>query len=80
MASRKGSPNKATLLRGWIGIEAKDPAMFLLTVMNDVTAKLELRVDAAKTLIPFVHRRQPVEVEASGADGGPITIVVKRAD
>jgi len=30
-----------------------DPRRFLLSVMNDSTAELQLRIEAAKALLPF---------------------------
>lgn len=34
---------------------AADPKDFLLAVMNDVTADQRVRLDAAKSLMPFMH-------------------------
>lgn len=34
-----------------------DPAKFLRAVMNDSGADLKLRADAAKALMPFVHKK-----------------------
>ena len=36
-----------------------DPQAFLTRVMNDATAPLALRIEAAKALLPYTSRRQP---------------------
>jgi len=36
----------------------RDPKAFLLAVMNDTKSEAKLRVEAAKTLMPFVHARK----------------------
>jgi hypothetical protein len=78
MASRKGIPNKSTLLRKWIGTD-KDPAMFMLKLMMDPAADVGHRLDCAKTLIPYVHRKQPVEVEQTNESSGVFEFRIVRA-
>ena len=34
-----------------------DPLAFLLAVMNDASADVKLRADAAKALLPFMHHK-----------------------
>ncbi|MEH3087707.1 MAG: terminase small subunit [Xylophilus ampelinus] len=34
-----------------------DPKAFLMAVMNDPATEAKLRVDAAKSLMPFVHKK-----------------------
>lgn len=36
----------------------RDPKAFLLAVMNDSKSEAKLRVEAAKTLMPFVHAKK----------------------
>lgn len=43
----------------------KTPLEFLLDVMNNKQASIALRVDAAKSAAPYIHRKQPSEVESS---------------
>lgn len=35
----------------------KDPQAFLLAVMNDSGTDAKLRIDAAKALMPYMHKR-----------------------
>lgn len=35
-----------------------DPLAFLVAVMNDTTATCRLRLEAAKTLMPFIHAKK----------------------
>jgi phage terminase small subunit len=35
----------------------RDPKPFLLDIMNDVNQEYRLRVDAAKALLPFTHKK-----------------------
>lgn len=35
----------------------KDPKVFLLALMNDSGADVKLRADAAKALMPFMHKK-----------------------
>ena len=35
----------------------KDPKAFLLAVMNDAGSEAKTRVDAAKALMPYMHKR-----------------------
>lgn len=35
----------------------KDPKIFLLALMNDIEADVKLRSDAAKALMPFMHKK-----------------------
>jgi phage terminase small subunit len=51
-----------------------DPKVFLLAMMNNGEADVKLRVDAAKALLPFMHRR-------AGEDGkkGEAKEAAKRA-
>ena len=36
---------------------SNDPLAFLVSVMQDKTVDASLRIDAAKAIIPFVHRK-----------------------
>ena len=78
MGSRKGIPNKSTLLRKWIGT-AKDPAALLVEIMADPTQDLDKRIDCAKTLMPYVHRKQPIEVESDNSSSGVFEFRIIRA-
>ena len=40
-----------------LAVAYADPAMFLRAVMNDSGSDAKLRVDAAKALMPFTHKK-----------------------
>lgn len=67
-----GSPNKNKLEAINKRIEALGfgtPMQLLLKVMVDEKADLFARMDAAKALLPYMHRKQPTatEIELSGS-------------
>lgn len=41
----------------------KQPLELLLEVMNNDEMPIEFRIDAAKAAAPYVHRKQPTEIE-----------------
>lgn len=49
-AGRKAKPKKMIGKK-----EAKDPKQFLLSVMDDTNLEDRLRIDAAKTLMPYIY-------------------------
>lgn len=63
MARTKGAQNKATILQRYVGT-SKDPAVLLLKVLQDETEDMDRRIDAAKTLMPYCHRKLPTQIEA----------------
>jgi len=78
--SRKGIPNKSTLLRHWIGTD-KDPAKYLIEIMTSAGADPRERLQAAVTLMPYVHRKQPMEVEGElNATGGFTVRIIREWD
>lgn len=36
----------------------KDPQLFLMALMNDISADVKVRADAAKALMPFMHQKK----------------------
>ncbi len=52
-AGRK--PNPPTILQ--LAATHSDPKTFLAAVMNDAGTDVKLRVDAAKALMPYLHRK-----------------------
>jgi len=40
-----------------LAVQYSDPLDFLKAVMNDTGAEAKLRVDAARALMPFVHKK-----------------------
>jgi hypothetical protein len=60
MARPKGSRNKTKLLSEWLG-GPRDAGLFLLQVLEDEAAPMDARIDAAKTLLPYQHKRMPVD-------------------
>lgn len=75
MARTLGSTNKPKLVT-WNGTK-RDPAAYVASVMLDDTADQETRLKAAIALLPFVHRKQPTEIE-SDAPLSAIQIIVRR--
>ena len=69
-----GSANKPKLI-SWRG-GRKDPASFILAVMQDENEDTDTRMRAAIALLPYVHRRQPLEVEAEIE--AALTVVIRR--
>ena len=69
-----GSANKPKLI-SWRG-GRKDPASFILQVMQDESEDTDTRMRAAIALLPYVHRRQPLEVEAE--IDAALTVVIRR--
>ena len=54
----KGSRNKASVAReAEIAESGKTPLEFLLDIMRDESADMEMRMSAAKAAAPFVHPR-----------------------
>lgn len=60
MARPKGSLNKKTHLKEWLGTK-RDAGLFLLQVLEDDNAPMDARIDAAKTLLPYQHSKMPVD-------------------
>lgn len=52
------------------------PLDYMLGVMRDEDIPRDVRMDAAKAAAPYVHAKL-ASVEHSGADGGPLQVVVK---
>jgi len=65
---QKGTPNKRTLLRAEtlarLRIEGSDPVDFMLNVMRNPHVPLDMRLDAAAKVAPFVHPRLQAVVHA----------------
>ena len=54
--SGAGRPAKAPEMLD-LAMMHKDPQAFLLAVMNDPGSDAKLRIDAAKALMPYMHKR-----------------------
>jgi hypothetical protein len=72
-----GAKNKAGMLIAWAGTE-KDPALFLAKVMADREQDENRRVQAAVALLPYVHRKLPMAVEADINASGRFTVEIRR--
>lgn len=48
------------------------PVEFLISTFRDGTLALDIRMEAAKSLLPYVNKRAPQAVEITGAEGGPL--------
>jgi len=70
----KGKPKTGGAIKGQSSHKAKvlatikekgqqAPLEYLLEVMNDEEQTVNTRVDAGKSAAPYVHRRQPTEIE-----------------
>lgn len=68
----RGAKNKTTLLKedalAKLIKDKKTPLDFMLSVMTNVNMPLHLRMDAAKSAAPYVHKKQ-VAVEGNGPGG-----------
>src|SRR5437588_10741250 len=59
---QRGTPNKKTLLKNAVFLAAagepnRSPLEFMLALMRDPQAPLDLRIEMAATAAPFVHAR-----------------------
>jgi len=77
MASRAGSPNKNNVFRKLAGTD-KDPAKYLIELMTSVGADPRERMQAAVTLMPYVHRKQPIDVDGELNAKGVFTVRISR--
>lgn len=53
----------------------QSPLEFLLSVMRDPRADLDMRIDAAKGAAPYVHKKQPQDVNVSGELPAQVIII-----
>ena len=76
----KGSKNKRTLatLKA-IAESGQTPLAFMIRLMRNKSAPYAMRLDAAKSAAPFVHRRLAV-TEITGPDGGPLNVKITGDD
>ena len=63
---------------GHIGEET--PLEFLMRLQNDADVPLDVRVDAAKSALPYVHQRLPQAIEHTGKDGEAIEMTLLADD
>jgi hypothetical protein len=69
-----GSPNKRTVhARVVLEDLGADPAAFLARTMKDEDSPLDVRIDCAKALMPYVFPKLSA-VEVSGPDGEPVRV------
>jgi hypothetical protein len=70
---QKGTPNKRTLLRAEtlarLRIEGSDPVDFMLNVMKNPGVPLDMRLDAAARVAPFVHPRLQAVMHTQNLSG-----------
>jgi len=71
--NRKGRPKGSKNRRKSVQREAEEeaeqtgesPLMFLLRVMRDEDQEMSRRIDAARSAAPYIHRKQPTELETT---------------
>jgi phage terminase small subunit len=55
---RKGAGRKSTVSLKTVGLAGNhDSLQFLLDAVNDISLDIRLRVDAAKSILPYTHRK-----------------------
>ena len=62
----RGSKNRYALdrkVRAKLARTGESPLELMLEIMRDPNERMELRLDAAKSAAPFMHRRMPTAVE-----------------
>lgn len=82
----KGTPNKSTqAMNEWMQIHADEladlehPLVFLLEIACNVETPLDIRMDAAKSCLPYVTKKAPTQLEHTGVDGSPIEVITGQA-
>lgn len=76
--SRKGRPNRAPAAKAAaIAASGMTPLDFLLMVMRDAKHELSERLEAAKSVAPYVHPKLS-SMELTGAGGAPLAVNVTR--
>lgn len=75
-----GSTNKRSeALREALAENGGDPVLFMLEIMRDIKRDISLRMDAAKSVAPYVHPKLQATT-VTGADGGPVKVVIGTSD
>jgi hypothetical protein len=76
--SVKGKSSRiAKVLEKVKGSGGKEPLEFIIEVMNDETQPINVRLDAGKAAAPFVHRKQPTEIESDNTHNYPNGVDIK---
>jgi hypothetical protein len=74
---RKGVRNKRTTeLQARIRASGMDPLAFMIAVMRNPQAPLEMRFAAAQAAAPYVHPKLSA-IQHNGTDGGAMQVEVK---
>jgi len=74
---KKGTPNKRTgELQARIRASGLTPLDFMIAIMRNPKAELELRFEAARAAAPYVHARLTA-VEHTGENSGAVQVEVK---
>jgi hypothetical protein len=75
--SRKGRPNKATAAKA-AAIESSGltPLDYMLTVMRNARLGLDVRLEAAKSVAPYVHPRL-ASTEIRSPDGSALSLTIQ---
>jgi hypothetical protein len=76
MSRPKGSTNKPKLI-SWAGGD-RDPALLLARFMMNEAEDPNRRTQAAVALLPYVHRKLPMAVEADINATGSFTLEIRR--
>jgi hypothetical protein len=78
----RGSANKRTLaLKEALAARgAEHPELVLAEFMLDKGQSPEIRIDAAKALMPYVHSKMPTALDLGLQSLGPVEIVIRGAE
>jgi hypothetical protein len=75
---KRGTRNKRTrALQERLVASGMDPLAFMLSLMRNRKAPLEMRFEAAKQAAPYCHAKLSA-IEHNGADGGAVHVEVKQ--
>ena len=75
-AGARGRDKLKQLLAVAVGQTGQTPAQFMQEIMQDQTQPVELRLQAARDLAPYVHKKQPVAVEVDTGGIPPLVVIV----
>lgn len=76
----RGSLNKRTIAaKEALALSGLTPIDYMLSVMRDEKAPRDVRMDAARSVAPYVHPKLAA-IEHKGPADGPIQVIIKGSD